>query len=78
MYNIIYLQSNFYSLILGLSRVLSHDVMVDIMVSQNNAKAAMLVSQTIPVGVEPLCYVNKTFDGNMGENTLQCKTIVFG
>ena len=58
--------------------MLSHEVMADIMVSQNNAKAAMSVSQTIPVGVEPLFYVNKKFDGHMGENTLKCKTIMFG
>ena len=35
-------------------RVFSHDVTVDILVSQNNEAAAMLVSQTSPVGVELL------------------------
>ena len=33
-------------------RVFSHDVMVAILVSQNNEMAAMLVSQTSPLGVE--------------------------
>ena len=38
----------------------SHDVTPAILVSQNNETAAMLVSQTKPVGVELFSYV-KTF-----------------
>ena len=33
-------------------RVFSHDVMAAILVSQNNETAAMLVSQTSPLGVD--------------------------
>jgi len=68
----IYLQSNFYSLKLSLSRVFSHDVTADIhvLVSQNNAKVAMMVSQTNLAGVELFSYVSKKCDGHIGENTL--------
>ena len=44
--------------------VFSHDVMVAIFVSQNNETAAMLVSQTSPVGVELFSYVNAFFCSN--------------
>ena len=36
-----------------LYRVFSHDVTEAILVSQNNETAAMFVSQTSPLGVEP-------------------------
>ena len=36
----------------ALYRVFSHDVTVAVLVSENNETAAMLVSQTNPVGVE--------------------------
>ena len=39
----------------------SHDVTVAILVSQNNEKAAMLVSQSNPLGVELFCYTNAFF-----------------
>ena len=39
-------------------RVFSRDVTAAILVSQNNKKAAMLVSQTSPVGVELFSYAN--------------------
>ena len=42
-------------------RVFSHDIMAAILVSQNNETAAMLVSQTSPVGVELFCYANAFF-----------------
>ena len=45
-------------------RVFSHDVTVAILVSQNNETAAMLVSQTSPVGVELFFYVNAFFCSN--------------
>ena len=57
-------------------RVFSHDVTVDILVSQNNETAAMLVSQTSPVGVEllmqTLSFVPKICidAGHLNENTL--------
>lgn len=51
-------------------RVFSHEVTADILASQNNEKAATVVSQTNLVGVELFSYVNKRFDGHMGENTL--------
>ena len=38
--------------------------MVAILVSQNNEKAAMLVSQTSAVGVELFSYVNAFFCSN--------------
>ena len=38
------------------SRVFSHDVMAAILVSPNNETAAMLVSQTSPLGVELFSY----------------------
>ena len=41
-------------------RVFSHDVTAVILVSQNNESAAMLVSQTSPLGVE-LCSYAKAF-----------------
>ena len=39
----------------------SHDVTAAILWSQNNETAAMLVSQTIPVGVEVFSYANEFF-----------------
>ena len=44
--------------------VFSHDVMVAIFVFQNNETAAMVVSQTSPVGVELFSYVNALFCSN--------------
>ena len=41
-----------------LNCVFSHDVKAAILVSQNNETAAMLVSQTSPVGVELFSYAN--------------------
>ena len=45
-------------------RVFSHDVKAAILVSQNNETAAMLVSQTSPLGVELFCYANTFFCSN--------------
>ena len=45
-------------------RVFSHYVMAAILVSQNNETAAMLVSQTSPVGVELFSYANALFCSN--------------
>ena len=42
-------------------RVFSHDVTAAILVSQSNEAAAMLVSQTSPVGVELFSYANAFF-----------------
>ena len=42
----------------------SHDVTAAILVSQNNETEAMLVSQTNPVGVELLPYVDAFFCSN--------------
>ena len=57
-----------YSLLKLKYTVFSHDVMAAILVSQNNETAAMLsamlVSQTIPVGVELFSYVNALFCSN--------------
>lgn len=57
----VYLQSNIstvsYSAFTLYYRVFSHRVTVDILVSQNNEKAAMLVSYL--VGVELFSYVNR-------------------
>ena len=39
----------------------SHDVTVAILASQNNETAAMLVSQTNPLGVELSSYANAFF-----------------
>ena len=39
----------------------SHDVTAAIFVSQNNETAAMLESQTSPVGVELFSYINAFF-----------------
>ena len=44
--------------------VFSHDVTAAILVSQNDEKAAMLVSQTSPLGVELFSYVNAFFCSN--------------
>ena len=44
--------------------VFFHDVTAAIFVSQNNETAAMLVSQTSPVGVEFFPYVNAFFCSN--------------
>ena len=46
------------------SCVFAHDVMVAIFVFQNNETAAMLVSQTSPVGVELFSYVKAFFCSN--------------
>ena len=46
------------------SCVFAHDVMAAIFVFQNNETAAMLVSQTSPVGVELFSYVNAFFCSN--------------
>ena len=56
----------------------SHDVTAAILVSQNNETAAMLVSQTIPPGVELFSNANAFFcsniiciyAGHVSENTL--------
>ena len=45
-------------------RAFSHDVMGAILVFQNNETAAVLMSQTNPVGVEGICYVNTSFCSN--------------
>ena len=45
-------------------RVFSHDVLAAILVSQNNETAAMLVSQTSPVGIELFSYANVFFCSN--------------
>ena len=50
--------------------VFSHDVTVAIMVSQNNDTAAMLVSQTSPVGVELFSYANAFLCSNKFAQTL--------
>ena len=42
----------------------SRDVTAAILVSQNDETAAMLVSETSPVGVELLYYVNAFFCSN--------------
>ena len=44
--------------------VFSHDVKAAILVSQNNETAAMLVSQTSPLGVAPFSYANAFFCSN--------------
>ena len=46
------------------NRVFSHDVKAAILVSQNNETAAMLVSQTSPVGVELFSYASAFFCSN--------------
>ena len=45
-------------------RGFSHDVAAAILVSHNNETAAMLVSQTSPVGIEFLSYANAFFCSN--------------
>ena len=45
-------------------RVFSHDVTAAILVSHNNETAAMLVSQTTPLGVELFSYANAFFCSN--------------
>ena len=45
----------------NLYRAFSHDVTAAILVSQNNETAAMLLSQTIPLGVELFTYANVFF-----------------
>ena len=47
-----------------LCRVISHDVMAAILVPQNNETAAMLMSQTNPLGVELFSYANTLFCSN--------------
>ena len=42
----------------------SHDVTAAILVFQNNQRAAMLVSQNSPVGVELFSYANAFFCSN--------------
>ena len=49
---------------LSVDRVFSHDVMAAILVSQDKETAAMLVSQTSPVGVELFSYANALFCSN--------------
>ena len=44
--------------------VFSHEVMAAIFVSQNNETAAMLVSQTNPLGVELFSYAKAFFCSN--------------
>ena len=44
--------------------VFSHDVTAAIVVSKNNKTAAMLVSQTSPVGVKLFSYANHFFCSN--------------
>ena len=58
-------------------KVFSHEVTAAILVSQNNEMAAMLVSQTSPLGVELFSYANAffcyhicIFAGHVSENTL--------
>ena len=46
------------------NRVFSHVVMAATVMSQNNEKAAMLVSQANPVGVELFSHVNALFCSN--------------
>ena len=46
---------------LSVDRVFSHDVTAAILVSKDNETAAMLVSQTSPVGVELFSYANDLF-----------------
>ena len=46
------------------NRAFSHDVTAAILVFQNNEKAAMLVLQTSPVGVELFSYVKTFFCSN--------------
>ena len=48
----------------NVNRVFSHDVTAAILVSQNNETAAMLESQTSPVGVELFSYANALFCSN--------------
>ena len=50
-------------------RVFSHDVAAAILVSHNNETAAMLVSQTNPMGVE-LFFSSSSDAGHVSENTL--------
>ena len=45
-------------------RVFSRDVTAAILVSKNNKTAAMLVSQTSPLGVELFSYANAFFSSN--------------
>ena len=47
-----------------LYRALSHDVTAAILLSQNNETAAMLVSQTSPLGVELFSYAKSFFCSN--------------
>ena len=42
-------------------RVFSHDVKAAMLVSKNKEMAAMLVSQTKPLGIEPYFYANTFF-----------------
>ena len=46
------------------NRVFSHDVTAAILVSQNKETAAMLMSQTNPLGVEVFSYANTFFCSN--------------
>ena len=50
--------------LLAVYREFSHDVMAAILVSQNNETAAILVSQTSPLGVELFSYANASFCSN--------------
>ena len=57
----IILKTDFFPSVFKTYRVFSHDVTVAILVSQNNEAAAMLVSQTSPLGVELFSYANAFF-----------------
>ena len=47
-----------------MDRVFSNDIRAAILVSQDDEMAAMLVSQTSPVGVEFFSYANALFCSN--------------
>ena len=47
-----------------INKVFSHDLTAAIFVSQNNETAAMLVSQTSPLGVELFSHANTFFCSN--------------
>ena len=59
------MRSTYMVLFLGpFNRVFSHDVTAAILVSPNNEMAAMLMSQTSPMGVELFSYANAVFCSN--------------
>ena len=59
-------KSNFHRFYLSepIYRVFSHEVTAAILVSQNNETAAMLLSQTSPLGGELFSYANAFFCSN--------------